>query len=38
MKKIYEGLELSIIELTGEDVLTLSLDNDAEDEENWDIA
>ena len=38
MKKSYEGLELRIIELTEEDVLTLSLDNDAGDEENWDIA
>ena len=38
MKKIYEGLELRIIELAEEDVLTLSLDNDAGDEENWDIA
>ena len=38
MKKSYEGLELRIIELTEDDVLTLSLDNDAGDEENWDIA
>lgn len=38
MKKVYDGLEVYVIELTGANVLTQSLDNDGFDEENWDLS
>lgn len=38
MKKDYENLIICFIELFGADILTLSKDNDATDETDWDIA
>lgn len=37
MKKSYEGLELRVIKLIELDILTLSLDNDGVDEDNWEL-
>lgn len=39
MKKEYEGLEIRVIELTGLDILTVSLgkDNDGTDESGWEL-